>query len=175
MKARLSAFAMLLAIASALLIAPFSAGAAPSTAPQPAPAQQVAGIPITGSGPNSTFSGVFNITKFAVRSGQLVAVGTLTGQLTNTATNVTRTVTKQVAIPVAAAQGTCTILDLTLGPLDLNLLGLRVQLNQVHLVITAQQGGGLLGDLLCAVANLLSGGSPLTSLVNLLNQILGQL
>jgi hypothetical protein len=46
----------------------------------------------------------------------------------------------------------CTVLDLTLGPLDLNLLGLRIQLNQIHLLITARRGEGLLGDLLCGLA-----------------------
>ena len=52
----------------------------------------------------------------------------------------------------------CPVLHLELGPLDLNLLGLRVQLNQVVLDITAIPGGGnLLGNLLCAVAGLLDG------------------
>jgi hypothetical protein len=32
----------------------------------------------------------------------------------------------------------CTILNLTLGPLHLDLLGLVVDLNQVHLTITGQ-------------------------------------
>jgi hypothetical protein len=56
----------------------------------------------------------------------------------------------------------------------LNLLGLVVNLNQVHLTINAVQGpGNLLGNLLCAVANLLNGGAPdLGSLVTLLNRIL---
>lgn len=83
------------------------------------------------------------------------------------------------AAPAGESQGpACGILDLTLGPLDLNLLGLRVQLNQVHLVITAIPGGGLLGDLLCAVANLLNPGGAIGNLaqfLNLLNQILGLL
>jgi hypothetical protein len=52
----------------------------------------------------------------------------------------------------------CPILHLELGPLDLNLLGLRVQLNQVVLDVTAIPGpGNLLGNLLCAVAGLLDG------------------
>ena len=52
----------------------------------------------------------------------------------------------------------CPILHLELGPLDLNLLGLRVQLNQVVLDITAIPGpGNLLGNLLCAIAGLLDG------------------
>ncbi|PZF79466.1 hypothetical protein [Jiangella anatolica] len=55
-------------------------------------------------------------------------------------------------------QTPCPILHLELGPLDLNLLGLRVQLNQVVLDITAIPGpGNLLGNLLCAIAGLLDG------------------
>jgi hypothetical protein len=50
------------------------------------------------------------------------------------------------------AQGTCQILDLVLGPLHLNLLGLIVDLNQLHLKITADPNGGLLGSLLCSLA-----------------------
>jgi hypothetical protein len=58
----------------------------------------------------------------------------------------------------AAQAGTCQVLRLVLGPLDLNLLGLVVQLygagpNQpVTLTITATQGGGVLGDLFCSVS-----------------------
>jgi hypothetical protein len=57
-----------------------------------------------------------------------------------------------------AQEEVCPILHLELGPLDLNLLGLRVQLNQVVLDITAIPGpGNLLGNLLCAIAGLLDG------------------
>jgi len=80
--------------------------------------------------------------------------------------------------PTAAAGPTCNILSLTLGPLHLDLLGLVIDLNQVNLNITAQQGGGLLGDLLCAVANLLNNtnlSSLLQQLVDALNGILGAL
>ena len=74
----------------------------------------------------------------------------------------------------------CPILHLELGPLDLNLLGLRVQLNQVVLDITAIPGpGNLLGNLLCAVAGLLDGvdlgdvlGNLLQSLIDALIRIL---
>ena len=77
----------------------------------------------------------------------------------------------------------CDILNLVLGPLDLNLLGLEIHLDQVVLDIVAQPGpGNLLGNLLCAVAGLLDGG-PLGGLLteilgqisDLLNQILGAL
>jgi hypothetical protein len=54
--------------------------------------------------------------------------------------------------------GPCPIVDLLLGPLHLDLLGLIVDLNQVHLQITAAPNGGILGSLLCQVT-----GGPSTS------------
>jgi hypothetical protein len=77
--------------------------------------------------------------------------------------------------PVQAV-GTCEILNLVLGPLHLDLLGLVVDLNQVVLNITAVAGAGnLLGNLLCAIVGLLDGttAGALTQLVTLLNQLLG--
>ena len=71
---------------------------------------------------------------------------------------------------------TCPILHLELGPLDLNLLGLRVQLNQVVLDITAIPGpGNLLGNLLCAIAGLLDGVDLSGILGNLLQNLLDAL
>ena len=73
-------------------------------------------------------------------------------------------------------QASCQILRLSIGAIDLNLLGLTVHLNPVLLVITAVPGpGNLLGNLLCAIANLLNGGGPLAQIVALLNQILALL
>lgn len=46
----------------------------------------------------------------------------------------------------------CNVLDLVLGPLDLNLLGLRIHLDRVRLTITADPNGGILGSLLCSLA-----------------------
>jgi hypothetical protein len=80
-----------------------------------------------------------------------------------------------VQIPIALQQGqTCEILHLELAPLDLNLLGLMVHLDQVVLDITAVQGpGNLLGNLFCAIAGLLdNAGGPLGGLSALLNRIL---
>jgi hypothetical protein len=59
----------------------------------------------------------------------------------------------------ASPETICSILDLTLGPLDLNLLGLMVHLDQVHLTITADSDGGILGQLLCGIGGG-GGGSP---------------
>lgn len=56
------------------------------------------------------------------------------------------------------AQPTCPVLDLTLGPLNLNLLGLYVDLygptpkDPVTVTITADPNGGALGKLFCQLA-----------------------
>lgn len=47
----------------------------------------------------------------------------------------------------------CPVLNLVLGPLHLDLLGLVVDLNQVNLTITATPGGGALGDLFCSLSH----------------------
>jgi hypothetical protein len=149
-------------------------------------------IRVTGRrGGRQVFAGLLNVNRFVVDGGKLFAVGTLRGELRRGV----RTLDvgpRRVRVPVTringrslaglsasdvSAQRVCNILTLTLGPLDLNLLGLRVELNQVVLKITAITGS-LLGDLLCAVANLLSGGllgNLLTQLAGLLNRILNRL
>ncbi|MEO6857966.1 MAG: hypothetical protein ABI323_05190 [Solirubrobacteraceae bacterium] len=52
-----------------------------------------------------------------------------------------------------SSKAVCPVLDLIVGPLDLQLLGLVVDLQKVHLNITAQRGGGALGDLFCQLAD----------------------
>jgi hypothetical protein len=61
--------------------------------------------------------------------------------------------TVPISAKTAQATNTCSVLDLVLGPLHLNLLGLVIDLNRVHLTITATRGGGILGDLFCGLAN----------------------
>jgi hypothetical protein len=129
-------------------------------------------VPVTGAGGGSTFAGTFQLQQFAVSQGQVVANGLLTGIVT--AANGTATsVVQSVSIPVQASNSTCQVLNLDLGPLSLNLLGLQINLNEIVLNITAQSGpGNLLGNLLCSVTNLLN--NP-TGLAGVLNQILGAL
>ena len=135
----------------------------------------------TNSAGKGTFSGTFTPQKFSVTNGVLHATGVLKGTLTNangtSLGTVNQTVTDSVNTSAAAnAVVGCQVLNLVLGPLNLNLLGLVVTLNQVTLNITAVPGAGnLLGNLLCAVVNLLNGTGGLASLSALLNQILAAL
>jgi hypothetical protein len=133
MKLRLT---MLLAtlgcVAAALTVAP-AASAAPVTLPYPC-------TTATGTDPVSC---TLELVRFTTQGGTLGAVL----QLTN---NVTGAVT-QVVVPITAQQaGTCTILDLTIQPIDLFLLGLHLHTDRIHLFLTAQQGT-LLGNLLCGL------------------------
>lgn len=92
-------------------------------------------------------------------TGQLFAVGTLGDQ--SFMSPITLSASPNAADP------TCPILHLELGPIFLNLLGLVVETSEICLDITAHPGEGLLGDLLCAVANLLNGGTvPLAAILN---------
>ena len=125
------------------------------------------------------FVGTLTASSFQVINGVLTATGTLTGNVLNGSGTVVGSITQVVTAPASVA-ASCQILTLTLGPLDLDLLGLMVHLNQVVLTITAVPGAGnLVGNLLCDVANLLNAGGPiatlLSNLASLLNQILGAL
>jgi len=130
-------------------------------------------IPVTGSGPNGTaFNGTFAPTSFALQNGQIVANGLLTGTLTR-GSQALGSIAKTIAMPLAnTSTASCDILHLVLGPLDLNLLGLMVHLDQVVLDITAQPGpGNLLGNLLCSLTGLLN--NPTDTVLGLLNSVLG--
>jgi hypothetical protein len=182
MKLKLSAVALALACALAAVAAYAASGAKAA-----APSRGTVDVPIS----TTDATGTFTISRFAKVNGVLTAIGTFTGSTVNgdaTATpasapvtsanghSLTGTATSAAAAPQAAA--TCQILDLTLGPLHLDLLGLVVDLNQVHLTITAEQGSGnLLGNLLCAVAGLLdnTGAGSVNGVAALLNNILRNL
>jgi hypothetical protein len=58
--------------------------------------------------------------------------------------------------PVPPIPGACEILNLRLGPINLDLLGLVVRTNRIQVRIDAVPGpGNLLGNLLCAITGLL--------------------
>jgi hypothetical protein len=65
--------------------------------------------------------------------------------------------TKIVSLTNGGDPKTCDILNLDLGPIHLDLLGLVVDLNRVHLDITGQTGQGkLLGNLLCGLVGIIN-------------------
>lgn len=158
-----------------LVVATTGVVAATATA---APPSAAAAVSITPAQTGGVLDGVFEITDFAVNSaGQLVANGVFTGTATIDGVVQEITATASVILSAAQATGSCSILDLTLGPLHLDLLGLVVDLNQVVLTVTAETGSGkLLGNLLCTVTGLLDGNASANAiqrLLDLLNGLLG--
>lgn len=171
---------------TALALCPLAAGAVALSVTAPAEAapsptvnsawRNVQGLTTAVTGTvngGATQDGTLTITRFVRDANQIVAVGNLSlgGQNLGTV---------QAPVTVTDPPASCQILHLDLAPLDLNLLGLEVHLNEVVLDITAQQGSGnLLGDLLCAVTGLLdnNGGlsGALSGITALLNQILAAL
>ena len=174
--------ALLAALGLAVTTGAGAAGAAPAAPAAPPPATTaVPSAPVTGTftdaaGGTGSFVGSFTPTRFSARNGNLLATGTLTGTLTDSTGTVVGTVTRTVSTPAAVAQATCRVLDLILGPLHLDLLGLVVDLNQVHLTINAVPGpGNLLGNLLCAIAGLLDPVPSAATLAVILNVLLALL
>jgi hypothetical protein len=174
----LAALGLATAGANAASAAPDTPAAAPP-ATTAVPSAPITGTFVDAAGGTGSFVGSFTPTRFSARNGNLVATGTLTGTLTDSAGGAVGTVTRTVSTPAALVQATCRILDLTLGPLHLDLLGLVVDLNQVHLTINAVPGpGNLLGNLLCAIAGLLDpipSAGVLAAILNFLLALLGQL
>jgi len=125
------------------------------------------GMPEMKAAPKPNLVTIPTVTSIVVSNGQLLANGTVTAILHGKTTTVpfTAPVTLALATNQVPAPGACPVLDLTLGPIDLDLLGLIVQTSPICLTITANAGGGLLGDLLCNVANLLNGGLNLSQIL----------
>jgi hypothetical protein len=129
-----------------------TASSGASAQPQVANATQMVG----------TLSVRFTINRFVKRGSRLYAVGAAITQFKPAAgapeNVVPGTVRKAFVARVkglrrfSSAQKICPVLDLTLGPLDLSLLGLIVHLDKVHLTITADSEGGVLGSLFCSLA-----------------------
>jgi len=131
------------------------------------------------------FRGKVNVTGFYTDGQQIFALGMAHGVLHDQAGATVHNVRAAVYAPVTLPQGSaaataaapaapvgCQVLHLILGPLTLNLLGLVVTIpNAITIDVTAVPGAGLLGDLLCAIANLLNG-TPIT-LAQLLQILFG--
>ena len=171
-----------------------------ASAQEPASTPLTKKVAITGT---KHFKGTYTIDRFTTRNDKLVAVGTLKGKLRKNGK--TKKVKRNGVVMPAAVTGagamdlpdlpgatasqvlpplpnSCQVLNLRLGPLTLNLLGLVVRTNFINVRIDAIPsqfpGGGLLGDLLCSLTNLLNPGGgtgPLTTAINDLTAALNSL
>lgn len=173
--------AALLALALTATFALFASPASAAPAAPQAPASDLGTITsqVTGTFTDATgtgtFTGTFVPSEFTTDGTSTFANGVLAGNLVS-ADGTSQSVSQPQTFQVNQIQAVgCEVLDLVLGPLDVDLLGLVVHLDRVHLNITAVPGpGNLVGNLICAIVGLLDGG-PLASIVALLNQILALL
>jgi hypothetical protein len=181
---------MLLVAAVAALATMLIGGAGPAAA-QTSPPKLAKTVKLTGTAKGGKkFRGTYTIQRFTRSGGKQYAVGTVKGKLKGR--RVTR---KNVKIPVSLeraktagaaqapadqlpvpTQGACPVLNLVLGPIDLNLLGLRVATNEVRALVEAIPGpGNLLGNLLCGVVHLLDPQTPTPVAPGQLTQFLNAL
>lgn len=152
-------------------------------------------VPLTGSVVSvggGSFAGSLILLRFAVRHGDPVAIGAISGTLRTPAGS--RTVLHAlVELPVTIeqtagfqpqrgsssfdrptirfVQATCEIVNVAIGGTDLDLLGLTLHLDPVVLALNGDSAGAL-GNLVCQVLALVNN---VVGLVGILNLILGLL
>jgi len=145
----------------AMTLCALAVAAPAASAQEPAGMTQV--MPATGKTQGGkSFKGTYAIERFRTARGQLVSTGTLRGRL-----NGRRVVERGVIMPATLSSdpesaqvppipNACEILNLVLGPINLDLLGLVVRTNRINVRIDAVPGeGNLLGNLLCAITGIL--------------------
>jgi hypothetical protein len=114
-------------------------------------------VPVTGTAAGGlTFAGTMTVTGAAVQDGQNVALGTISGTLQDAAGNTVGSVT---AVPVAAtvAGDPCTLLSFSIGPIDINVIGIAVHIDPIGASVTLS---GLLGNILCPLLGLTTTTTP---------------
>jgi hypothetical protein len=177
---RLAALAAMLTCA--LMLLPAAGASAAQTATKLTKTKTVNVNGTTKSG--KKFHGKYTINRFIAKGNKTYAVGKLTGRLAG------KKVTKHgVKMPVALTQtaqsaqlppipGACQILNLSIQPINLNLLGLSVRTSRIDVAIDAIPGAGnLLGNLLCGITNILNPATPPSAgqLAGILNALLALL
>src|SRR5688500_7979031 len=124
-------------LATLAVLALGGAAVAASTATAAPPQATRLTVPVTCTftdalGGTGACTGTDGIERFTTQSGALTAVTTHTGRAVHCIGTVVGTVVQTVTVPLQAT-GTCQILHLELGSLDLGLLGLVVHLDRVVL------------------------------------------
>jgi hypothetical protein len=161
MKTRFTSLITIIALVSAMVLVPLGAEVKAQVYEV---RNNLNNIPVTGAlEDGGTFVGRLTVLGLVDETGELVVTGLLDGVATSSTGEVTRFQNQEVTAPVTLFQaspnepGICDILFLDLGPIDLDLLGLTIDLSRIILDVDAVPGeGNLLGNLLCAIVNLLN-------------------
>ena len=179
---------MLLLAAIAALAVMLIGGAGPAAA-------QTSGTPLTktvkltgkATG-GKKFNGTYTIQRFATKGGKVYAVGKVKGRLKGKRVT-KRNVFAPVSIarqgaqasqvpppPIPPSPNACQILRLDVGPIFLDLLGLRVRTLPINALIEGVRGpGNLLGNLLCAITGILDPQAATPATPSVLSQVLNAL
>jgi hypothetical protein len=178
-----------LATLVASLVCALLIGGAASAQAQTSPVPFAKTLPLAGKTTTGKKlkNATFTVQSFSKKNGKIVANGVARGILKGKSFKQAASVpvknpnvvaggakTAQVLPPIP---NSCQVLNLVLGPINLNLLGLVVRTNTINVRIDAVPGAGnLLGNLLCSITNLLNPGSlsgtPLGQLTQILNALL---
>jgi hypothetical protein len=118
-----------------------------------APILNAAQVAPAALAPAFNITGV-QLTNFQIVNGVLHAAGTVTGTLAGLpfTTQISDFALQLVPDNPNTPATECSVLHLELAPIHLQLLGLHVDTSRICLDITATEGGGILGDLLCGLA-----------------------
>ncbi|WP_173917109.1 hypothetical protein [Halobacillus sp. Marseille-Q1614] len=193
MKLKSLVAALVIALVSTFVLAPVNTMAA---SPSTTGSKLLKNMKVTGDLEDGrTFKGMVTVDNLSydeeegllmsgVVKGEAVSADGTTTDVKETFESVPATLTEDMSgdtmQAAALAQEECDLLNLDLGPIFLDLLGLQLDLSEINLDLTAVPGpGNLLGNLLCAVAGLLDGNGFLTGLFDevsgLLNSLLDQI
>ncbi|MCA1012222.1 hypothetical protein [Halobacillus halophilus] len=197
MKLKSIAVALTIALVSTLVLTPVSTFAAANSGSKILKNLKVTGMLEDGG----TFDGKVTIDELSydeeegllmsgVVKGEAVTADGTVKDVKETFENVPATLNEEASGSTAqaasltqaaqAAESGCDILNLDLGPIFLDLLGLQLDLSEINLDLTAVPGpGNLLGNLLCQVAGLLDSDGLLSGVLDqvsgLLDSLLGQI
>jgi len=141
------------------------------------------GPAIHGQAAPAAAANLLNITNVSLSNFQIVdnvlhATGTVKGTLAGLpfTTNITDFALQLLPDDPATPATECSVLHLQLDPIHLNLLGLHADTSPICLDITATEGGGILGNLLCSLAGGDGGlGGPLLPTAGQLTDLVGGL
>jgi hypothetical protein len=169
-----------------LLVASATEAASKRKGPKHPPLEVPISGAVVGGG---TFAGTLSLQEFEARDGQAFALGMIRGTVTSAAGAPLGTaVVGQVALPVQVGPGaaarepaagviiqqqTCQVLNLELGSLTFDVLGVQVTTLPIGINLTADATGtNVLGHLICTILETVNN---VLGLVDLLNALLGLL
>jgi hypothetical protein len=121
---------------------------------------------------------VLTVTGFVLQDGRLFAVAHYAGSIVDDAGNlVLATVTKQgILLPTRIRKSTDQMLRIEIGPLPVDLFGVRGELMSALFAITAESGSGSrLRHFLQVIAQILSRGPITGKLLSRVTELLNQL